>query len=93
VTKRDPTAAMPVFAALGDSTRLQLVARPSAEGHQSIAHLTAGGRVTRPSVTNQPQLPAAAGSVSPRRPGSARNLALHCYALAYPNTCLDLVFA
>jgi len=40
-----------VFAALGDETRLRLVARLVAEGPQSITRLTAGARVTRQAVT------------------------------------------
>jgi DNA-binding transcriptional ArsR family regulator len=40
-----------VFAALGDDTRLQLVARLSSEGPLSIARLTEGGAVTRQAVT------------------------------------------
>jgi DNA-binding transcriptional ArsR family regulator len=40
----------PLFAALGDETRLRLVARLSNDGTQSIARLTAGSRVTRQAV-------------------------------------------
>jgi DNA-binding transcriptional ArsR family regulator len=41
----------PVFAALGDETRLALVARLSHGGPQSIARLTAGSEVTRQAIT------------------------------------------
>jgi DNA-binding transcriptional ArsR family regulator len=41
----------PVFAALGDATRLRLVARLCEGGPQSIARLTAGSEVTRQAVT------------------------------------------
>jgi len=37
----------PVFAALGDATRLGLVARLCASGPMSIGRLTEGARVTR----------------------------------------------
>jgi DNA-binding transcriptional ArsR family regulator len=40
----------PIFAALGDETRLRLVSRLSA-GPLSIAKLTAGSRITRQAVT------------------------------------------
>jgi DNA-binding transcriptional ArsR family regulator len=40
----------PVFAALGDPTRLRLVARLGSEGPLSIARLTEGGPVTRQAV-------------------------------------------
>jgi DNA-binding transcriptional ArsR family regulator len=40
----------PVFAALGDETRLRLVARLCRDGPQSIARLTEGSRVTRQAI-------------------------------------------
>jgi DNA-binding transcriptional ArsR family regulator len=40
-----------LFAALGDETRLRLVARLVSEGPQSITRLTSGARVTRQAVT------------------------------------------
>ena len=43
--------AAPVFAALGDQTRLGLVARLCTGGPMSIARLTAGAGVTRQAVT------------------------------------------
>lgn len=43
--------AAPVFAALGDETRLGLVARLSADGPLSIARLTEGLHVSRQAVT------------------------------------------
>jgi DNA-binding transcriptional ArsR family regulator len=41
----------PVFAALGDQTRLRLVARLGREGPLSIARLTEGAEVTRQAVS------------------------------------------
>ena len=43
--------AAPVFAALGDATRLRLVTRLAAEGPLSIARLTNGTGMTRQAVT------------------------------------------
>jgi len=43
-------ASAPLFAALGDQTRLRLVAR-LADGPLSIAKLTAGSKITRQAVT------------------------------------------
>jgi DNA-binding transcriptional ArsR family regulator len=40
----------PLFAALGDETRLLLVARLSTEGPQSIVKLTEGSQVTRQAI-------------------------------------------
>ncbi|GAC1650179.1 MAG: metalloregulator ArsR/SmtB family transcription factor [Candidatus Dormibacteraceae bacterium] len=52
---------IPVFAALGDGTRLRLVNRLSAEGPLSIARLAAGSNVTRQAVTKHLQILAQAG--------------------------------
>ena len=41
----------PLFAALGDETRLSLVARLCRRGHQSISQLTRGTELTRQAVT------------------------------------------
>ncbi|HUA34902.1 MAG TPA: metalloregulator ArsR/SmtB family transcription factor [Candidatus Binataceae bacterium] len=41
----------PVFAALGDQTRLRLIARLSSEGPQSISRLADGAKVTRQAIT------------------------------------------
>ena len=46
-----PSDAAPVFAALGDETRLRLIARLGADGPLSIARLTAGTTVSRQAVT------------------------------------------
>jgi DNA-binding transcriptional ArsR family regulator len=40
-----------IFAALGDETRLRIVARLSAEGPLSIRRLTAGATVSRQAIT------------------------------------------
>jgi DNA-binding transcriptional ArsR family regulator len=61
--------AAPLFAALGDPTRLALVARLSAGGPHSIAHLTAGSDVTRQAITKHLHVLAAAGVVRHMRRG------------------------
>jgi DNA-binding transcriptional ArsR family regulator len=43
--------AAPIFAALGDVTRLQLVSRLSREGPQSITRLAGGFAVSRQAIT------------------------------------------
>jgi DNA-binding transcriptional ArsR family regulator len=53
--------AAPVFAALGDRTRLRLVARLGSEGPLSIARLTAGTDVTRQAVTKHLRVLAGVG--------------------------------
>lgn len=51
----------PVFAALGDQTRLRLVARLGREGPLSIARLTDGADVTRQAVSKHLRVLADAG--------------------------------
>jgi len=69
---RDVSRAAPVFAALGDETRLALVARLSSEGPLSITRLTAGSAVTRQAVTKHLDVLATAGLVSDMRRGRER---------------------
>ncbi len=58
-----------VFAALGDPTRLELVARLSNLGNRSIAQLTAGLNVTRQAVTKHLRVLENAGLVTSRGVG------------------------
>jgi DNA-binding transcriptional ArsR family regulator len=62
----------PVFSALGDETRLALVARLCAGGPQSIARLTAGSDVTRQAITKHLDVLAGAGLVRGVRRGRER---------------------
>src|SRR5213596_276048 len=64
--------AAPVFAALGDETRLRLVARLCREGPLSIVHLSARAPVTRQAVTKHLHALAAAGLVRGKRHGRQR---------------------
>ena len=61
-----------MFAALGDETRLALVARLSSEGPLSITRLTAGSAVTRQAITKHLNVLATAGLVSDVRRGRER---------------------
>ena len=56
-----PRSAAPVFAALGDETRLRLVTRLSTGGPLSIAKLTAGLPMTRQAITKHLHVMEAAG--------------------------------
>jgi DNA-binding transcriptional ArsR family regulator len=62
----------PVFAALGDSTRLRLIALLCAGGAASIAQLTVGTDVTRQAVTKHLQVLADAGLVRDIKLGRER---------------------
>ncbi|MDQ6831366.1 MAG: metalloregulator ArsR/SmtB family transcription factor [Gemmatimonadota bacterium] len=53
--------AAPVFAALGDETRLHLVSRLSADGPLSISRLSEGTGVTRQAITKHLNVLADAG--------------------------------
>jgi DNA-binding transcriptional ArsR family regulator len=58
-----------VFAALGDETRLSVLARLSAGEPQSIARLTAGTKLTRQAVTKHLRVLEDAGVVKSTRAG------------------------
>ena len=62
----------PVFAALGDPTRLRLVAALCADGALSIAQLTTGTAITRQAVTKHLEVLADAGLVRDVRQGRER---------------------
>ena len=64
--------AAPVFAALGDRTRLRLVARLGDEGPLSITRLTTGTDVTRQAVTKHLRVLAGAGLARSVRRGRER---------------------
>lgn len=64
--------AAPVFAALGDETRLALVARLCADGPQPIVSLTEGAGISRQAVTKHLEALADAGLVQSAREGRRR---------------------
>jgi DNA-binding transcriptional ArsR family regulator len=66
--RRTPEAAT-VFAALGDTTRLRLVARLSTGGPMSITRLTSDTAVTRQAVTKHLHVLAGAGLARSSRLG------------------------
>jgi DNA-binding transcriptional ArsR family regulator len=63
------SASAPVFAALGDATRLRLVARLSGGRPQSIAQRLAGAAVTRQTITKHLHVLEEAGLVRGRKQG------------------------
>jgi DNA-binding transcriptional ArsR family regulator len=64
--------AAPVFAALGDETRLALVARLADGGARSISQLTDGSKVTRQAITRHLRILERAGIVRCTRAGRER---------------------
>jgi DNA-binding transcriptional ArsR family regulator len=67
-----PRSSAPVFAALGDETRLNLVARLCTGGPLSIARLTDGTDVTRQAITKHLNVLEDAGLVRGIRMGRER---------------------
>lgn len=63
------SSAAPVFAALGDETRLQLVARLGREGPLSLAKLTERTSITRQAVAKHLRVLEGAGLVQGSRDG------------------------
>lgn len=61
-----------VFAALGDETRLRLLARLAREGPLSITELAAGSRVTRQAITKHLLRMERAGVLDVTKRGRAR---------------------
>jgi DNA-binding transcriptional ArsR family regulator len=80
-----------VFAALGDATRLRLVARLCADGPLSIARLSEGAGVTRQAVTKHLQRLGDAGLVRDSRSGRERIWELEPKRLDKAQRCLALI--
>jgi DNA-binding transcriptional ArsR family regulator len=70
--RKPATGAAPIFAALGDETRLGLVARLANGRPMSITMLTRGTDVTRQAVTRHLEVLSEAGLVRSRRNGRER---------------------
>jgi DNA-binding transcriptional ArsR family regulator len=85
--------AAPLFAALGDPTRLRLVAALRAGGALSIAQLTAGTAVTRQAVTKHLAVLADAGLVRDTRHGRERRWELEPSRIEDARRALDAISA
>jgi len=81
----------PIFAALGDTMRLRLVARLSQGGPQSIVWLTRGTRLTRQAITKHLHVLADAGLVRGTRRGRESLWRLEPQRLDVAYRYLDLV--
>jgi len=87
---RSPKSHAQVFAALGDETRLQLVARLCA-GPMSITRLTAGSKVTRQAITKHLRVMEEAGLARGTRRGRESVWRLHRKRLEDTRYYLDLI--
>ncbi len=83
----------PVFAALGDPTRLRLIAALCAGGALSIAQLTAGTAITRQAVTKHLETLAGAGLVRDIRQGRERLWKLEPERIDEARRSLDAIAA
>lgn len=85
--------AVPVFAALGDATRLSLLGRLSADGPLSIKHLSEGTGVTRQAITRHLHALGSAGLVRDTRRGRDRIYELDLKRLEIARRYLDHISA
>src|SRR4051812_45494454 len=84
-------ASAPLFAALGDETRLHVVKRLCEEGPLSIAKLTEGSEVTRQAVTKHLRVLYKVGLVRGARDGRENVWELEPRRLAEARKYLDLI--
>ena len=84
-------AGAPVFAALGDATRLRLVARLSGGRPQSITQLSAGAALTRQAITKHLHVLADAGLVRGRKHGREQMWELNLRQVQEARRRLDLI--
>jgi len=87
----DLADAAPLFAALGDATRLAVVDRLCEGGPLSITRLTAGSTVTRQAITKHLHILADVGLVHDRQQGRERIWELDTDRLAEARRCLDQI--
>ena len=88
--RADPT---PVFAALGDRTRLSLLMRLSGGETLSISRLAADTRLTRQAVTKHLHVLEHAGLVASSRAGRESRYALQAEPIAAARSFLDHISA
>jgi DNA-binding transcriptional ArsR family regulator len=86
-----PRYSAPVFAALGDETRLRLVVALCAGGALSIAQLTSGTEITRQAVTKHLQVLADAGLVRSVKAGRERLWEFEAAQLEEARRSLDAI--
>ena len=88
-----PADPAPVFAALGDATRLELIARLSDGQAHSITQLTDGLSLTRQGVTKHLRILEQAGIVASERVGRESRFVFTPAPISYARQYLDRVSA
>jgi DNA-binding transcriptional ArsR family regulator len=86
-------ARAPVFAALGDKTRLSLVAKLSTGERYSISQLTRGSKLTRQAITKHLRILERVGIVRCVRAGRESRFELHAEPIDEMKKYLELVSA
>lgn len=81
----------PIFAALGDETRLRIISKLSGGGPLSISQLTDGESITRQAITKHLSVLQGAGLVRDLRQGRERLWEVDPEPLGTARTCLELV--
>ena len=84
-------ARAPLFAALGDETRLAVLARLCEAGPRSITQLAAGSKVTRQAITKHLEVLHRAGLVRDVRRGRERVWQFEANRLNDARECLDQI--
>ncbi len=84
-------ASAPVFAALGDATRLRLVSRLCRGGAMSITDLASGASITRQAITKHLHVLASAGLVYGSKLGREQRWELKPQQLREVRRQLDLI--
>ena len=92
-TARKLAGPAPIFAALGDATRLRIVARLCDRGPLSIVRLTEGARMSRQAVTKHLRALEGAGLARSGRAGRERIWELRTERLAEVRGYLDQISA
>ena len=87
----EPKGSAPLFAALGDKTRLRLVSRLCDDGPMSITRLTVGSSVTRQAITKHLRVMQEAGLVRSTCHGRERVWQLEQRRLADARRYLALI--
>jgi len=84
-----PDAPAAVFAALGDGTRLMLIAKLVSGSPCSIAQLTSGSRLTRQAITKHLRVLESAGMVRCKRAGRETRFELNPQPMSEMKQYLD----
>lgn len=88
---RRAAASAPVFAALGDPQRMEIVARLCEEGPLSVSRLTEGAAITRQAVTKHLHVLEAAGLARSSKSGRETLWSLERRPLAKAKDHLEMI--